>query len=111
MAKLSIVTDIDEAYDIYSENDHFMGYFDFFTKNNSYWSRDRLKYCGEICEEYDGKNLKIVSYDDFYFTAGFIYETDLGATNFYYFTVWDEDEIEIESASIIPPDPTEQEVT
>lgn len=41
--------------------------------------------CKAICKKYDGRDLKVVSYNDNYFTAGFLF-TENGKDNFCWIT-------------------------
>ena len=34
------------------------------------------EWCKDLCRKYDGESLKVVSYNDNYFTAGFEFEKD-----------------------------------
>ena len=97
MASKQIINDIDDAWAEYNGDDYMGTYFAFHAWD-SFWKRKRWQHCCDVCSSLGGDNLRVVSYNAIWFTAGFVYETDLGAKNFYYFTVFDEDEIEVESA-------------
>ena len=43
------------------------------------------KYCQKLCEEHDGRGLKVIGANSSFFSAGFMYEED-GKENFMYIT-------------------------
>ena len=60
----------------------FDAYGRFSSKKSQAW-----EYCKELCYQYHGENLKIVSHNSFIFTAGFIYsDKDTGVVKYMHIT-------------------------
>lgn len=60
---------------------------DVYKTSYSYKKEQAFDYCKELCNEYNGRDLRIISYNTFIFTAGFIYNDKIeGVIKFMFIT-------------------------